>query len=135
MATIIAPTLAVAQYSGDEGNASVAFGFHTLAAAAINDTVIVLRLYAGTKIYRARLVTAALGAGVTLDVGTKNEDGSAGGSLTSLFAAQAASTAGAFESASAPVIVAKDSLVVVTVKGGAATGKFDLVVEYEFRGV
>lgn len=134
MATLIAPTVADIQISGEYGNQSVAQGTYTAAAAAINDTVFLVKLYAGSKINGLKLITAAQGASSTMDVGFVYVNGEAGGNTTAFFAAQATSSAGMFQSAARPVKLLYDAYVVITFKGAASTGLIDAVIEYEFRG-
>ena len=78
MATINAPTLLDVIYSGDCPLA-VAHGSATLAAAQIGDKVRLNKVYAGTKVYDAKLISGALGAGVTIDLGFEYVNGEAGG--------------------------------------------------------
>jgi len=135
MATILASTLTEVQNSGQHGNLSVAHGKHTLAAAAIADKVLLLKLYAGSKVYGVKLVNAALGASTTVSVGYENADGTAGGSATAFINAQSTASAGATRSSTAPVTLTKDAIISLTVGGAAATGQVDVVVDFEFRGV
>jgi hypothetical protein len=134
MTTYVAPTVSRIQSSGEYGNAFFAHGTYTAAAAAINDNVYLVRLYAGTKIYNVRLINAALGASTTVDIGFKHVDGQAGDSPTAFLTAQATSTAGANQSSTAPITLAFDAYIVATFKGGVATGQIDAIVQYEFVG-
>lgn len=135
MATLIASTLAEVQNSGQHGNLSVAHGKHTLAAAPVADKVMLLKLYAGTKITNVKLVNAALGASTTVSVGYENADGTAGGAANSFINAQSTAAAAATNSAAAPLILAKDAIITATVGGATASGQIDVVVEFEFRGL
>jgi hypothetical protein len=130
MATINAPSLQDTVYSG-ESPLAVAHGYITLAAAAANDKVRLNKLFAGTKIYAAKAVSAAIGADI--DLGIEYVNGEAGGSATALLTAGATTAAGAVESKAAPLTLAYDAYLIATVKG-AATGKLDTVVTYEFKG-
>ena len=134
MTAFIAPSVNETQFSGQYGNSSVATGTYTAAAAAINDTVALIKLYAGSKITGARLVTGALGAGTTVDFGFVNVDGSAGGQPAQFLSGQSTAATGSFNSATRPFTLAKDAFVQVTFKGGPATGFVDAIIEYEFRG-
>lgn len=134
MATLIAPTAADIQYSGEEGNQSVAQGTYTATTTTINDTVYLLKLYAGSKINGVKLINAAMGTSATVDVGFQYVNGESGSALTAFFAAQAVSTAGMAHSAARPVKILYDAYVIITFKGAAQTGLLDVVVEYEFRG-
>lgn len=134
MTTFVAPTVARIQTSGEYGNLAVAHGTYTAAAAAINDNVYLVRLYAGTKIYNARLINAPLGASTTVDLGYKHVDGQAGDSPTAFLTAQATNAAGANQSNAVPVTLAYDAFIVATFKGAAATGQIDAIVQYEFVG-
>ena len=140
MSTFVAPSVSETQFSGQYGNQAVAFGTYNPAAPALNDRVYLVKLYAGTKINGARLVTGANGAGSSLDVGFINVDGSPGQSLTQLFTAQDTVTAGSATSATRPFTLTKDAYAVATFKGavGAAASPanfIDLIINYEFRGV
>lgn len=139
MTAFVAPTVAETQFSGQYGNQSVATGTYNPNAANINDTVFLLKLFAGTKITGLRLINGANGAGTTVDVGLANVDGTAGQSLTQFFAGQATAAAGSNTSATRPIYLLKDVYVVATFKGAATAaagaGVFlDVVVDYEFRG-
>lgn len=133
MPTINAPTLQETVYSGDSPLA-VAHGSATLAAAAIGDKVRLNKLYAGTKVYAAKLIYGALGAGVTISLGFEYAGGEAGGSATAFLGATGAATAGRTESAAAPVTLAHDAFIIATVGGAAATGQIDSVLTFEFKG-
>lgn len=134
MATLNASTLNDVQYSGDCPLAN-AHGVYTLASAAISDKVRLVKLYAGTKIYNAKLVNAALGASTTVSLGFEYVDGQAGGGAAVLLAAASTSAAGANNGAAAPVVLAYDAYVTATVGGGVATGQIDAVITYEFKGL
>lgn len=134
MSVINAPTLQDAVYSGDCPLA-VAHGSATLAAAQIGDKVRLNKVYAGTKVYGAKLVNAALGTGVTVDLGFEYANGEAGGVANAFLAAANGAAAGAKESATAPVTLAYDAYIVATIAGAAATGKIDSVVTFEFKGL
>lgn len=133
MATINANTLQEIAYSGDCPLAAV-HGSNLLAAAQINDKVRLNRVYAGTKVMEAKLINAALGAGVTVDLGFEYVNGEAGGNATQWLAAQACNNAGCNRTASAPVTLQYDAYIIATIKGGAATGQIDTVLTYEFKG-
>lgn len=133
MATINASTLQDIAYSGDCPLAAV-HGQTTLAAAQINDKVRLSKVYAGTKVYDAKLITGALGAGSTVDLGFEYVNGESGGNATQWLTAVAATSAGANRSASAPVTLLYDAYIIATIKGAAATGQIDSVVTFEFRG-
>ena len=135
MATINAPSLMNTQYSG-ECPLAAAHGYITLAAAAIADKVRLVKLFAGTKIYSAKMVNAALGASSTLSVGFEYVNGESGGGAAALIAATStASAAVTREGAIAPFTLAYDAYVTATVAGAAVTGQFDVVVNYEFKGL
>lgn len=133
MATINAPTLQNTMYSGDCPLA-VAHGQLTLAAAQINDKVRLVKVFAGTKFHDMKMINAALGAGVTVDLGFEYANGEAGGLATQWLTAQACATAGMNQSVAAPVTMAYDAYIIATVKGGAATGLVDVVGTFEFQG-
>ena len=133
MPTINAPTLMDTTYSGDAPLA-VAHGSMALAAAQIGDKVRLSRVFAGTKVYAAKLVNAALGSGVKLDLGFEYAEGEAGSNLKAFFDEADCAQADAAESKAAPVMLAHDAYIVATVAGAAASGKIDTVVTFEFKG-
>lgn len=133
MATINAPTLQDVQYSGDDG-AAFAHGKLTLAAAAIADKVRLVKLFAGTKIYSAKMINAALGASTTVSVGFEYVDAQAGGGAAFVIAATSTAAAARTESIAAPFTLDYDAYITATVGGAAATGQLDVVVLFEHRG-
>lgn len=133
MATINAPTLQDTQYSGD-CPAAFAHGQITLAAAAIADKVRLVKLFAGTKIYGAKMVNAALGAATTVSLGFEYVNAEAGGGAAALVAATATVAAARTDSVAAPITLAYDAYITATVGGGVATGLFDAVISFEHRG-
>lgn len=133
MATINAPTLQDVQYSGDCPLAA-AHGKVTLAAAAIDDKVRLVKLYAGTKVHDVRLINAALGASTTVALGFEYVNGEAGGSATALLAATSTVSAASTRMAAAPVTLDYDAFIIATIGGGAATGLVDVDVIFEFKG-
>lgn len=137
MAQIIASTMKNNVYTGEEGNRSADHGTHTLAAAAIADTVDLMPIPAGAKLIGLHMVNAALGAGATISLGFRNKDGSANAaaSATALLAATAAATAGTrTASVFTPIEFATDAVLYATVGGAAATGRIDVVTDYIFKG-
>jgi hypothetical protein len=134
MATINAPSLQDIVYSGDCPLA-VAHGYVTLAAAAIGDKVRLNKVYAGTKIYDARMVAEDLGTGTTLKLGFEYVNGEAGGDDAAFLAAtDVASAASSNQTPKKPVTLAYDAYIIATVGGGAASGALDTMVTYEFKG-
>lgn len=133
MATINAPSLQDIVYSGDCPLA-VAHGYITLASAQIGDKVRLNKVYAGTKVMSSHFVNAALGASTTVKLGFEYVNGEAGSDDAAFIAATATSSAGRANTAAAPVTLAYDAYIVATIAGGAATGKLDTVVTYEFKG-
>lgn len=133
MATINAPSINDVQYSGDDG-AVHAHGSITLAAAQIADKVRLVKLFAGTKIFGAKMVNAALGASSTISLGYENVDGTAGGSATALIPATSTAAIAMTNSIVAPILLLVDTYITATVAGAAVTGQFDAVVLFEHRG-
>jgi hypothetical protein len=134
MAQIIAYTMLINAYTGEEGNLSAQHGSQLLAAAQIADTVDLVTIPAGSKLLDAALVNAALGASVTVALGYRFKDGTTGGSATALLAATAATSAAKTNSVFAPIVFAKDVVLYATIAGGAATGQIDVVTNYIFQG-
>ena len=133
MATINAPTLQDVQYSGDCPSA-FAHGAVTLAAAAIADKVRLVKLYAGTKVFEANMINAALGASTTVSIGFEYVNGEAGGSATAFIPATSTASAARVESAVKPIVLAYDAYIIATVGGAVATGTLDVIVSFEFKG-
>jgi hypothetical protein len=133
MATINAPSLLDTQYSGDCPLA-VAHGYATLAAAATTDKIRLVKLYAGSKIYRVDTVFADMGTGTTLDVGFEYVNGEAGGSATAFATAIDTDPAGTSSHLFAPVTLAYDAYIIATVGGAASTGALNVMTTFEFKG-
>lgn len=133
MATINASTLYDVQYSGDDG-AVHAHGQMTLAAAQVGDKVRLVKLFAGTKLFGAKIINAALGAGTTVSLGYELVDGTAGGGAAALIAATSTAAAARTESNSAPLLVLADFYITATIGGGPASGQLDAVILFEHRG-
>jgi hypothetical protein len=138
MTAFVSPTVAETQFSGQYGNQSIAHGTYGPNAAQVNDTVYMLKLFAGTKITGLRLCNGANGAGTSVDVGIQNVDGT-GLNATYFFTGQATVAAGSATSAARPIYLTKDTYIVVSFRGAAtavagAGNYLDAVVDYEFRG-
>ena len=133
MATIAGSTQNEIAYSGDCPLAPV-HGYHTLASAQVNDKVRLAKVFAGTKVYDMKLINAALGASVTIDLGFEYVNGEAGGNATQWLTAQPCTNAGMNQSASVPVTLNYDAYIIATVKGAAASGRIDAVGKFEFKG-
>lgn len=134
MAQIIASSMRNNVFTGDDGNRSVDFGKHVLSAAAINDTVDLQVIPAGTKLVGVSLVNAALGSLTTISLGWRNKDGTAGGSATALLAATSTVAAAKTNSVFAPIVFNQDAVLYATVGGGVATGQIDTITDYLFQG-
>ncbi len=133
MTTINAPSLQDTVYSG-ECPLAVAHGYATLAGAAVGDKVRLNRVYAGTKVYDARMVTAALGAGALAALGFEYVNGEAGSDAVAFFAATDVSAASNSRTSKKPVTLQYDAYITATISGAAATGAIDTIVTYEFKG-
>lgn len=133
MATINAPSLLDTQYSGDCPLA-VAHGYATLAAAATSDKIRLVKLYAGSKIYRVDTVFADMGSSTTLDIGFEYVNGEAGGSATAFATAIDTDPAGTSSHLFAPVTLAYDAYIIATIGGGASTGALNVMTTFEFKG-
>lgn len=108
-------------YVGAHGNLSLEEGKLTAAATPINDVFEVLELPIGLKLTGVRLVTAGMGAGVTVDVKV-NE--------TSLLAAESVATKTAKHIPFASVYLKEKGILTVTIKGAEATGELMVMPEY-----
>lgn len=130
MSKVIAPSARHVQYNGTHGNKCVAHLYATLAAAAINTTVVLGEFDATLNLTDFRLVHGALGSGVTLDLGIEYPDETPD-EPTAIATALAAATAGQKTMSSAPVQAKKRNCkLIATVKGGVATGRIDLIADY-----
>lgn len=123
------------QYTGAHGNASRAHLFDTVGAMPVNDTLVLGTFDAGTCIDEIRFNHDNLGASVTLDIGFSYIDGSAGSNLTAFGAALVASAAGVKRFEGKPVVLESRAQIIVTIKGAAATGRIDALVDYRYLGV
>lgn len=130
--TINAPSLLDVVYSGAAPFAA-AHGYATLAANQVGDKIRLNKLYAGTKVYEAKAIVAALGANTTISLGYEACDGSAS-SPTAFINAAASASAGKLSSAVAPITIPYDAYVIATVGGAVANGQIDTVVQFEFQG-
>lgn len=133
MATINATTLMDTIYSG-ECPAAFAHGQATLAAAQVGDKVRLNKVYAGTKVFAAKLINAALGAGTTVKLGFEYCNGESGSNDAAFLGATNTAAAGMNQSAAAPITLAYDAYIIATIGGAAATGQIDSVLSFEFRG-
>lgn len=133
MATLNAPTLLDTQYSGT-GPLAVAHGQVELSSAAVDDKVRLVKLYAGTKIFRVDTVFDDLGTSTTLDIGFEYVNGESGGSATA-FATGIDTDPGATSThLFAPVTLAYDAYIIATIKGATSTGTLDVMTTFEFKG-
>jgi len=133
MATINAPTLANTQYSG-VAPLAVAHGQAELSSVAVDDKIRLVKLYAGTKIYRVDTVFDDMGTSSTLDVGFEYANGEAGGSATAFATGIDTDPAGTSSHVFAPVTLAYDAYIIATVKGATSTGTLDVMTTFEFSG-
>lgn len=118
---------------GTWGNVSNQWMTFTLAAAQVGDFVKVALIPAGSVVVDARFINAALGASSTIKWGYK-EDGGATDDAYFLGATGSASAANN-RTAAAPKRFLKDTWLIATVGGAAATGQIDVVVDYKYEGI
>jgi hypothetical protein len=104
---------------------------YTAAAAAIADVIYMAFIPAGSRVDDLRLVNAALGASTTVKVGYINADGD---DDDYWLGATATNTAGSSRTAAFSKHFDKDTYVIATVGGAAATGKIEVIVDYEYIG-
>lgn len=114
-------TLKNRMYVGAHGNLSLEEGKLTAAATPINDVFEVLELPIGLKLTGVRLVTAGLGAGVTVDVKVND---------SSLVAAESVANSTAKHIPIMPVYLKEKGILTVTIKGAEATGVLMVMPEY-----
>lgn len=136
MAQILGDNINDIQMYGEYGNCSIADGGKTLAAAAIADTVDLIKLDGPVRILDAHMINAALGAATTVSLGWRYSDGTAGGSATAILAATGTVAAARTNTAAAPIqpSLQKGITIYATVGGGVATGRLDAVVKYRALG-
>lgn len=133
MAIVQAPTLLKQSYSG-EAPLAVAHGSAVLANNVAGDKVRLSKVFAGTKVYAAKLITGALGAGVTVDFGYEYCNNDAPAVTNAFGTAFNAAAAGKEEYQGAPIVLPYDAYIVAIIDGGTANGEIDSVVTYEFQG-
>ena len=112
-----------------------AHGYVTLAAAAVNDKVRLVKVLLVQKIFQTTLINAAPGASTTVSVGFEYVDGQAGGSATALIPATATNAIAKTESIVKPIVLDYDAYITATIGGAAATGQVDVTVLFEHRGI
>ena len=136
MAQVFADDINQIAFAGQHGNYNVIEDGKTLAAFLVADTVDLMTIPARCKIDDFHLINAALGAAVTLSLGWRYKDGTAGGSATALMAATAMTAAARTNMAVAPVLpsLQKEIVVYGTGAGATAAGRIDLVVRYRALG-
>lgn len=134
MATIKSDNINDLQFYGEYGHADSAVGGVTLAAAQIADIIDLLKLDGPVEISDAFMINAALGAGSTISLGWRYQDGSAGGGAATIFAATATNAAGRVNMGLASFKTTKAIVIYATVGGGAATGRVDFVIRYRALG-
>jgi hypothetical protein len=93
-----------------------------------------VKLFAGTKLFGAKIINAALGAGSTVSLGYELVDGTAGGAAAALIAATSTAAAARTESNSALLLVLAVFYITATIGGGPASGQLDAVILFEHRG-
>lgn len=134
MATLYADQFTEILRTGSWGNANKHHASKTLAAAAINDELVLAVLPAGTKLFDLRAKIAALGASTNLSFGWRYKGGQAGGGATALEAAASTAAASNVRGTFIPVTLAYDAYITATVTGAAATGQVDVILDYEYKG-
>lgn len=118
---------------GTWGNVSKQWRTFTLAAAPIADFVKVALIPAGSVVHDARFVNAALGASTTIKWGYKEDGGTTDDAY--FLGATASSSAGNNRTAAAPKRFLKDTWIIATVGGAAATGVIEADVDYVYEGI
>ena len=118
---------------GTWGNVSNQWKTFTLAAAAIADFVKVALIPAGSVVVDARFNNAALGASTTIAWGYKEDGGTT--DAVYFLAATASDAAAHNRTAAAPKRFLKDTWIIATVGGGAATGVIQASVDYQYEGI
>lgn len=133
MAQIFAPTARNTNYNGTHGNASRTDLKHVAAATPIGTVVVLGQFSAGMSIDALRIVHGALGAGVTIDVGLTYPSGEKADEPAK-FGNFNVAAAGVKAWADKPVRVELDCYLTYTVKGAAASGAVDVLMDYRFLG-
>jgi hypothetical protein len=121
-------------YSGAHGNASRSHLFGQVAAAPINETLILGTFDAGTTIDEVRVNHAAMGANAAFDLGYVAMDGTVT-ALTAFLTNQASATVGIKKYEGAPVPIGTRFQLVLTIKGAVQTGRYDVLVDYRYEGI
>lgn len=110
------------------GRVRVWYDSITASAVAVDDTITFARLPKGATVYNVRITNAALGAGVTLQVGDSGDD-------DRYLVATAANAAGVINTTAASIATMPYTTTAVTdlfikVKGNPANGLIKIVLEY-----
>jgi hypothetical protein len=133
MPTLDAPTLLTPVYTG-AAPLSISHGKFAFNGAAAGTVVRLNQLYAGMKVYGAKLVNAALGSGTTVELGFLPADSSLATEGNKFLSATSTSTANAVRSNNAPILLENDGYLIATLAGGAATGEINAELLYEPTG-
>jgi len=100
----------------------------TASAVAVDDTITFARLPKGATVYNVRITTAALGAGVTLQVGDSGDDNRYIVATSASSAAVINTTAASI--ATMPYTLTEQTDLFIQVKGNPANGVIKVMVEY-----
>lgn len=128
------PSLRKKIYTGAHGNQSGEEFYFVAAAAPVNSVFNVGAFPVGTIIDEIRVSHPNMGASVTLDVGLDYPNGEFAAAPTYFLSAQAASAVGIKEWKNKPVRLDTDTVLTLTTKGAAATGRVDIYVRYRHVG-
>lgn len=134
MATIKAPSWHTDHMQGTFGDSCSAHLFVDLAAAPVDTEVLLGKFRPGYRVDDMKVVNEALGASTGLKIGFKPKGG--GAADDDYFATIAGtSSAKTTRSNAAPKAFEVETEVTLTVTGGAATGRVDIVMSGVFVGV
>ncbi len=125
------------QFAGEYGKGQLYHERATFAAEAIAGVAQVMKIKAGTKVFGARAINAALGASTTLSMGFTPVRASDGPAADAAYFKTATSTSSAgviLANGFVPITFDFDVYLTLTVGGGAATGIVDVIVESTYVG-
>ena len=122
--------------NGTFGDGSKAHLYHYVSAATVGTVIRLGKFNPGTRIDLVRAINAAMGASVTLEFGVTFPDADGTDDTDVFIPATAASSAGATTSETvAPITYDKYIELVCKVTGATATGRLDVVVDYNYQGL
>lgn len=110
------------------GRMRVWYESYTASSVSVDDTITFARLPKGATVYNVRITTAALGSGVTLQVGDSGDDNRYIVATSAASAAVINTTAASISTM--PYTLTEQTDLFIQVKGNPASGVIKVMVEY-----